>query len=228
MKRTLNIILGILTAVSLSACGNTASDTASAGISEKAAVSEEAVQTDGSETESETETSSDTVSEETEAGGSGTAVVYFSATGNTADIAEKLADALSADIYEIIPAEPYSADDLDYNNDSCRANTEMNDDSARPAIENDLSDAAAHDTIFIGYSIWWGTSPKIINTFMETYDLSGKTVYTFCTSGGSGIGQSVSSLQSTYPEVNIIGGNRFGSDSSEDDIRTWLNEIGIQ
>jgi len=224
MKRTLKIILGILTAVSLSACGNTASDTASADISETTALSEETPQISEAETESETET----VSEETKSGGSDTAVVYFSATGNTADIAEKLADALGADIYEIIPAEPYSAEDLDYNNDSCRANTEMNDDSARPAIENDLSDAAAHDTIFIGYPIWWGTSPKIINTFMETYDLGGKTVYTFCTSGGSGIGQSVSSLQSTYPDVNIIGGNRFGSGSSEDDIRSWLDEIGIQ
>lgn len=220
MKRTLKIILGILTAVSLSACGNTASDTASADMSETAALSEETPQISEAETK--------TASEETETDGSGTAVVYFSATGNTADIAKKLADALGADIYEIVPAEPYSAEDLDYNNDSCRANAEMNDDSARPAIENDLSDAVKHDTIFIGYPIWWGTSPKMINTFMETYDLSGKTVYTFCTSGGSGIEQSVGSLQSAYPDVDIIGGKRFGSGSSEADLNAWLDEIGMK
>lgn len=215
MKRTLKIILGILTAVSLSACGNTASDTASADMSETAALSEETPQISEAETK--------TASEETE-----TAVVYFSATGNTADIAKMLADALGADIYEIVPAEPYSAEDLDYNNDSCRANAEMNDDSARPAIENDLSDAVKHDTIFIGYPIWWGTSPKMINTFMETYDLSGKTVYTFCTSGGSGIEQSVGSLQSAYPDVDIIGGKRFGPGSSEADLNAWLDEIGMK
>ena len=109
-----------------------------------------------------------------------TAVVYFSATGTTENIAKELADVLKADTFEIVPAEEYTADDLNYNDDNCRANKEMNDSSARPEISNDLSNITDYDTIFVGYPIWWGTSPRIINTFFDTYDLSGKTIYTFC------------------------------------------------
>ena len=96
------------------------------------------------------------------------------------------------DIFEIIPENMYTADDLNYNDDNCRANQEMNDDSARPAISNDLSVVSEYDVIYLGYPIWWGTAPRIIQTFIENYDVSGATVYMFCTSGGSGIESSIS------------------------------------
>lgn len=155
----------------------------------------------------------------------GTAVVYFSATGNTADIAEKVANILNADKFEIIPEEPYTPDDLNYNDDNCRANLEMNDDSARPAISGDMTALTEYDTVFIGYPIWWGTAPRIIDTFFESYDMSGKTVYTFCTSGGSGIGQSIDDLTNLCPDVTISDGRRFNAGATEDDVRQWMDGL---
>lgn len=98
-------------------------------------------------------------------------VVYFSCTGNTKAVAEKIAQLTGADLYEIVPEIPYTAEDLNYNNDSCRANREMDDSSARPAIGSDAVEISAYDTVYIGYPIWWGTMPRIINTFLDTYDL---------------------------------------------------------
>ena len=112
------------------------------------------------------------------------AVIYFSATGNTKALAEKIAAETNSDLIEIAPEEVYTSEDLNYNNSDCRANKEQNDDSARPAISNKIENMADYDTIYLGYPIWWGTMPKIINTFLDTYDLSGKTVMPFCTSGG--------------------------------------------
>lgn len=125
------------------------------------------------------------------------------------------------DIFEIIPENMYTADDLNYNDDNCRANQEMNDDSARPAISNDLSVVSEYDVIYLGYPIWWGTAPRIIQTFIENYDISGATVYMFCTSGGSGIESSISDLQMLYPDINIVDGKRL-NDVTETDIREWI------
>ncbi len=172
---------------------------------------------------SEAETLADESDEQTTSGG--TAVVYFSATGNTADIAEKVANILNADKFEIIPEEPYTPDDLNYNDDNCRANLEMNDDSARPAISGDMTALTEYDTVFIGYPIWWGTAPRIIDTLFESYDMSGKTVYTFCTSGGNGIGQSIDDLTSLCPDVTISDGRRFNAEATEDDVRQWMNGL---
>ena len=157
--------------------------------------------------------------------GNSVAVVYFSATGTTKGIARKIAGVLAAETFEIIPKEAYSSDDLDYNEDSCRANQEMNDESSRPGIENDLSAVKEFDRIYIGYPIWWGTAPRIIQTFLDTNDLSGKTVYLFCTSGGSGIEQSVRDLQKLYPDVKIVSGERFEAGASEDEVKDWLDEL---
>ena len=172
---------------------------------------------------SEAETLADESDEQTTSGG--TAVVYFSATGNTADIAEKVANILNADKFEIIPEEPYTPYDLNYNDDNCRANLEMNDDSARPAISGDMTALTEYDTVFIGYPIWWGTAPRIIDTLFESYDMSGKTVYTFCTSGGNGIGQSIDDLTSLCPDVTISDGRRFNAEATEDDVRQWMNGL---
>lgn len=226
MKKLIPFFMSILMVCSLSACGSSSSETASETASESAA--EETAEPSPDETAEQTEQQpADTEAAETEqtADTKSTAVVYFSATGNTAQIANYIAEILDADIYEIQPAEPYTADDLNYNDDGCRANAEMNDPAARPEIGNDLSAVTEYDTVFIGHPIWWGTAPRIINTFMETYDLSGKNVYTFCTSGGSGIGQSLSDLQNSYPDVNIIDGRRFDSDDTSDTVKEWLDEL---
>lgn len=149
-------------------------------------------------------------------------VVYFSATGNTKALAEKIAAVSGADIFEIVPETPYSSDDLNYNNNDCRANKEHNDDNARPAISGKLENIEDYSTVFIGYPIWWGTMPKIINTFLETYDLSGKTIMPFCTSGGSGISTSVSAIKTAVPNADVKDGLRGTSGTSDDEIKKWI------
>lgn len=150
------------------------------------------------------------------------AVVYFSATGNTEKIAEKMAGILNADFYEIVPSETYTDEDLNYNDNSCRANQEMNDENARPEIQNDLSDVENYDTVYLGYQIWWGTAPRIIDTFLETYDLTDKNVYVFCTSGSSGIENGMKDLSK---KVNIIDGRRFETDTTDNAIEEWLKSL---
>ncbi len=151
------------------------------------------------------------------------AVIYFSCTNNTKKLAEKIARAADADIFEIVPKQPYTKEDIDYNSD-CRANREQNDDSARPEIAAKF-ELDNYDTIYLGYPIWWGTMPKIINTFLETYDLSGKTVMPFCTSGSSGISTSVNAIRKYLPDVKE--GMRGTSATNEENIKDWI-ESNIQ
>ena len=162
--------------------------------------------------------------EETKEPTNNSLVVYFSATGNTKSLAEKIAEESGADIFEIIPEEPYTSDDLNYNNSDCRANKEQNDENARPAISTKIENIENYDTVFIGYPIWWGTMPKIINTFLESYDLSGKTIMPFCTSGGSGISSSVSAIRGICTSSTVTEGFRGTSGTQSAQIRTWLNE----
>ncbi len=154
-------------------------------------------------------------------------VVYFSATGNTKSLAEKIAETAESDIFEIVPEQEYTSEDLNYNNSDCRANKEHNDDSARPAISSKIENIENYDTIFIGYPIWWGTMPKIINTFLDTYDLSGKTVMPFCTSGGSGISSSVSAIKTACPNVDVKNGFRGTSGTTAKQIEEWLDDCGF-
>ena len=116
-------------------------------------------------------------------------VAYFSASGVTADAAKKLSEAEGADLYEIVPETPYTSADLDYTNKQSRSTLEMTDPSSQPALADRDAPIAGHDTIFLGFPIWWGTAPRIVNTFLDSYDLSGKTVILFATSGGSGLGR---------------------------------------
>ena len=162
----------------------------------------------------------------TEHEGSKTLVAYFSATGNTKAVAERISELCGGDLYEIVPAEPYTADDLNYNNNNCRANKEMNDDSARPAIGSETLDISEYDTIIIGYPIWWGTMPRIINTFLDTYDLSGKTILPFCTSGGSGISKSVSDKKAAEPDATVDDGLRV-SGANDKNLENWLRDAGL-
>ena len=153
-----------------------------------------------------------------------TAVVYFSATGTTAEIARLIAEETGADLLEIVPETAYTSEDLNYHDDNCRANREMNDDTARPAISSDFSRISEYSVIYVGHPIWWGTAPRIIQTFFENCDLSQATVYTFCTSGGSGIEQSVKDLQNLYPDVNIVSGKRLNGASAAD-VKSWISSL---
>ena len=158
--------------------------------------------------------------------GKHTAVVYFSATGNTKALAEKFAKAAGADLIELVPEEPYSAADLNYNGD-CRANREQNDDTARPGIASKIENFDGYDTVIIGHPIWWGTIPRIICTFMDEYDLAGKTVYMFCTSGSSGIATAVRDVRNYAPDADVVAGMRGTAATTAEEIETWLADNGF-
>ncbi len=154
---------------------------------------------------------------------SGTSVViFFSATGTTKKIANRIASESNSDIIEIIPKEKYTSSDLNYNSD-CRANREQNDDSSRPKIKNTI-DISKYDTIYLGYPIWWGTNPRIIYTLLDTYDFTGKTIIPFCTSGSSGIGQSVADLRKYNKNLTILDGKRFSVNDSDEVIKKFVND----
>ena len=152
-------------------------------------------------------------------------VAYFSATGNTAKIAKLIADAADAALYEIVPETPYTSADLNYNDSSTRATREQNDASARPAVSGTVENMADYDVVFLGYPIWWGQAPKILYTFVESYDLTGKTIIPFCTSGSSGIGSSAANLQKSADEAKWLDGKRFGGSVSEAELRAWVEEV---
>ena len=152
---------------------------------------------------------------------SNSVVLYFSATGTTKKVAERIASESNSDIIEIIPKEKYKSEDLNYNSD-CRANREQNDSKARPEIENTI-DTTKYDTIYLGYPIWWGTNPKIILTLLDTYDFTGKTIIPFCTSGSTEISGSVSDLRNYNSKLTIKDGKRFSSNDSDEVIKDFVN-----
>ncbi len=154
-------------------------------------------------------------------------VAYFSATGTTKEIAEYAADILGADTYEIVPAEPYSDADLAYYTGG-RADREQNDPSARPAISGGVEDMGQYDTVLLGYPIWHGQAPRIISTFLESYDFSGKTILPFCTSHSSGIGSSDDDLHPLAPDAGWLNGSRFSAGTTKEEIGVWLDERGIK
>ena len=130
-----------------------------------------------------------------------TLVAYFSASGTTARAAKAIADAVGADLYEIRPAEPYSSADLNWMDKKSRSTIEMNDPACRPAIAEPVQDMDKYDTVFVGFPIWWYVEPRIVDTFLECYDFSGKTLIPFATSGGSGIGKAEKSLKDHCPRA---------------------------
>lgn len=153
-------------------------------------------------------------------------VAYFSASGMTAKLAKTLADAVGADLHEIQPVQPYTTDDLNWNNKSSRSSKEMNDKSSRPAISNTVEDMAQYERIFVGFPIWWYTAPTIINTFLEQYDLTGKTVVPFATSGGSGMGNTNDDLRHSCKGANLIEGRRFSAGAGTAELRAWAEKCG--
>lgn len=154
-------------------------------------------------------------------------VVYFSCTETTKNIAEHIHHMLNSDIYRIEPEEPYTSEDLNYNLSTSRANREQNDASARPSIVGTIDKIEQYDTIFLGYPIWWGQAPKIISTFLECYDFSGKTIIPFCTSGGSDIGGSEAGLRALAQNAKWLDGRRFSGGSSEEVVKSWVDTIKL-
>lgn len=151
-------------------------------------------------------------------------VAYFSASGVTKAAAEHLAKAAEADLFEIKPAVPYTRADLDWTNKNSRSSVEMSDPGSRPEIAEELSNMEDYDTVFIGFPIWWYVAPTIINTFVESYDFSGKTLIPFATSGGSGMGKTVEILKSLCPNANWEKG-KILNHASESELRKWLDSI---
>ena len=150
------------------------------------------------------------------------AVIYFSATGNTKKVAEYIKETAGGDLIEIIPKDEYTDNDLDYNNKNSRCTKEQNDTSARPEIANNIN-TDSYDVIYLGYPIWWGDAPRIILTFLDKANLSGKTVIPFCTSGGSGIETSVNNFKSNYKNINWLAGKRLSISQSE--VTNWVNSL---
>ena len=223
-----------------SACGSTDSNSGS-----KASASSQQEQT--AESKADETNSADSVSTESKASedksspagvsskaetadtpaGSGkdTLVVYFSATGTTKGVAERIAKVTDADIFELIPAEPYSDADLDWHDDKSRTTIEMNDPDCRPAIANDTVSFEGYKTVYIGYPIWWGDAPRMMSTFVEAHNFDGLTVIPFCTSGGSSIGRSGENLASQAGSGNWLKGGRLEGGISEDEIQSWINGL---
>ena len=154
-------------------------------------------------------------------------VAYFSASGVTAKIAERLADTIDADIFEIQPAVPYTEADLDWRNKESRSSIEMNDLTFRPRVSGQRDNMEEYDIIFVGFPIWWYIAPTIINTFLETYDFSGKTVIPFATSGGSGMGNTNENLSASCPNARILQGKVFKSDATASDFAAWVDSLNL-
>lgn len=155
-----------------------------------------------------------------------TLVAYFSATGTTKALAEKIASQLNADLYEIKPEVPYTAADLDWRDKTSRSTIEMQDKNSRPAMIKDLENAESYTTIYIGFPVWWYTAPTIINTFLESYDLSGKNVVFFATSGGSTIDKANAEFRAAYPTLKWKDGKVLNNASAEQ-IKSWIASLSL-
>ena len=207
MRRYIRIITALMLIMSvlvLTGCGGNTDS------SEKADASEEV--------QAEQDTASD-------AGNIDTLVIYFSETGNTRGVAEKIASITDADIYEIKAAEEYTDADLDWNDSDSRATREQNDASARPEIGSDPVSLEGYKTIYIGYPIWWGEEPRIMDTFVESHDFDGITMIPFCTSGSSDIGKSAKNLADNAGSGNWLEGERFDGEVSEEELKSWIEGL---
>ena len=154
-----------------------------------------------------------------------TLVAVFSASGVTKKVGKEIARIAGADFYEIVPRAPYTAADLDWMNKKSRSSVEMNDPSSRPEIADSVADMGSYDTVIVGFPIWWGIAPRIIETFLESYDFSGKKIVPFCTSGGSGVGRSDTALHKNVTgDVKWAKGKQINR-PNEATIRRWLDEV---
>ena len=154
-------------------------------------------------------------------------VAYFSASGVTAKVAETLSEAIGADLYEIEPEVPYTKADLNWMDKQSRSTIEMNDPASRPAIKGMRDNMDDYDTVFVGFPIWWYVAPSIINTFLESYDLTGKTIIPFATSGSSGMGKTNEKLQPSCPNSKLIEGKVFKKSVSKSEFAIWADGLNL-
>ena len=152
-------------------------------------------------------------------------VAYFSATGTTKSVAERIAAVTGGDLYEILAADPYTEDDLNYNDSSSRSTSEQNDKDARPEIGSEDISLEGYTTVYLGFPIWWGEEPRILDTFVEKYSFEGITVIPFCTSGGSGIGRSGPNMEELAGSGTWLDGERFSGNVSEADLQSWIDGL---
>ncbi len=154
-------------------------------------------------------------------------VAYFSCTNTTKGVAEKIATSTGGTLYSITPAEPYTSADLNYHDDDSRSSIEQNDSTARPEISGSVENMDEYDIVFLGYPIWWGEAPKIIYTFLESYDFEGKTIIPFCTSGGSGVGSSATHLHSSASKATWLDGTKLSGSASQSSIDEYVSGLGF-
>lgn len=220
MKKAIAILLSLTMILGLAACGNSASQTEQPSTEDTSVESKADTKSAESSTDMENTDNQDAQEHKI-------LVAYFSATGTTKGVAEHIANGLNADIYEIVPEEPYTDADLDYNDNNSRTMIEMNDPNARPAISGSVENMEQYDTVFIGYPIWGGEAPRIVSTFVESYDFSGKTIVPFCTSGGSDIGSSATSLEQLTNGAAWLDGRRLNGSDSQDTAMEWVNSLDL-
>ena len=156
-----------------------------------------------------------------------TLVAYFSATGTTARAAKTLAEAVGADLFEIVPEQPYSAADLDWRDKNSRSTHEMNDEACRPAVVGRVGNMDAYDTVYVGFPIWWYVEPRIIDTFLEVHDLAGKTIVPFATSGGSGLGKAPQRMASLAPGATVLEGRLLNGNPGASELRAWAESLAV-
>ena len=152
-------------------------------------------------------------------------VAYFSATGNTAELAENLSKSIGADLYEIKPKVEYTAEDLNWHNEKSRSSVEMNDEKSRPEIDGKVENFDGYETIVIAYPIWWNLEPRIVDTFLDSYDLTGKTLIPICTSSVSDIEHSIARLKELYPAAKWKAGLRFLPRTTQDELKSWYDNL---
>lgn len=231
MKKFAAFLLTFIMVVSLAACAGNSEPAETSSPDVESSVSEETSVPEESKPESESTQPNEMEGTEpetdTEAEGTKVLVAYFSATNTTEGVAEHIANGLNADIYEIVPEDPYTDADLNYNDNNSRTTIEMSDPNARPVISGSVENMEQYDIVFIGYPIWWGEAPRIVSTFMESYDFSGKTIVPFCTSGSSGIGSSASNLEQLTNGATWLDGRRLNGSDSQDTVMEWVNGLGL-
>ena len=152
-------------------------------------------------------------------------VAYFSASGVTRALAERFAEAIGADLYEIRPEVPYTNEDLNWMDKKSRSSIEMGDESSRPALADRDANVGAYDEIFVGFPVWWYREPCIIDTFLEAYDFTGKTVIPFATSGSSGLGKTAAHMQGVAPAAKVLEGKRFDAKATADELKAWAESL---
>lgn len=225
MKKLTALLLSVVLVLSLAACGSANKPASSTTQPETSAPTEQPA-TEPSESSSTAPAESEP---ETQPETGKTLVVYYSASGNTERVAKDIAEAAGADLFEIVPTEVYTSDDLDWTNPDSRVSREHDDESLRdvPLTTTEVSDWDSYDTVFIGYPIWWGIAAWPVDTFVKNNDFTGKTVIPFATSSSSGIGQSGSLLADMAGTGEWQEGQRFSSGVSSDDVQSWVNGLGL-